>query len=343
MKKTKILFITLLLSSLCILQTQAQQTIVKASIDSTHLLIGQQTNILLEVIQPKGKFIQIPVLQDTITKGVELLSISKSDTTDLGSTLQIRQKYLVTSFDSAIYVLPPFLAIDGTDTIRSNTLGLKISTIPNVDTESKKFFDIKNVIAPPFVLKDYALIIWIIVGICILILLGWYFYDVWRGKRSLNLFKKPEEPKLPPHIIAMNELDNIKAQKLWQQGLNKQYHSSITDTLREYIEERFGTHAMEMTSGEILEKIKRISDADSVYDNLKQILQLADFVKFAKYQPLPDENELSMMNAYLFVNQTKKEEIVKEETKLTEVNQKLTEVTEITLPVNSDNSRLSSD
>lgn len=336
MKITKFLFITLLLSSLCALQIQAQQTIVRASIDSTHLLIGQQTNILLEVIQPKGKRIQMPIPQDTITKGVELLSVSKPDTTDLGSTLQISQKYLVTSFDSAIYVLPPFPAIDGTDTIRSNTLGLKVSTIPNIDTESKKFFDIKNVISPPFVLKDYAFIIWIIIGICILILLGWYFYDVWRGKRRLNLFKKPEEPKLPPHIIAINELDNIKAQKLWQQGLNKQYHSSITDTLRKYIEERFGTHAMEMTSGEILEKIKRISDTDSVYDNLKQILQLADFVKFAKYQPLPDENELSMMNAYLFVNQTKKEEIIKEETKLTEV-------TEITLPVNSDNSRLSSD
>jgi len=319
MKITRIFFITMLSGCLCTLQTQAQQTIVKASIDSTHLLIGRQANILLEVIQPKGRFIQMPVLQETITKGVELLSISKPDTTDLGSTLQIRQNFLITSFDSAIYVLPPFLVIDGTDTIRSNTLGLKVSTIPDVDTESKKFHDIKDVISPPFVLSDYALIIWIIVGICVLILVGWYFYEVWQGKRSLNLFKKPEAPKLPPHVIAINELDEIKAQKLWQQGLNKQYHSSVTNTLREYIERRFGTRAMEMTSGEILEKVKLINDTDSVYDNLKQILQLADFVKFAKYQPLPDENELSMMNAYLFVNQTKKEEVIIEETKLQEV------------------------
>jgi hypothetical protein len=69
---------------------------------------------------------------------------------------------------------------------------------------------------------------------------------------------------------------------------------------------------MELTSGEILGKLKGISDTDYSYDNLKQVLLLADFVKFAKYQPLPDENELSLMNAYLFVNNTKVEEIVAE-------------------------------
>ena len=316
MKITRIFFITLLLACLCILQTNAQQTTVNASIDSTHLLIGQQTNIRLEVIQAKEKFVQLPMLQDTITKGVELLSVSKPDTTDLGSTLQIKQDYLVTSFDSAIYVLPPFQVIDGTDTIRSKVLGLKISTYP-VNIETKEFNDIKNVISPPFVLWDYALIICIVIGAIVLILLGWYFYEVWKGKRRLNLFMKPEEPQLPPHVIAINELDNIKTQKLWQRGLNKQYHSSITDTLRKYIEGRFGIHAPEMTSGETLEEIKHINETDSVYGNLKQILQLADFVKFAKYQPLPDENELSMMNAYLFVNQTKKEEVINE-TKLIE-------------------------
>ena len=120
---------------------------------------------------------------------------------------------------------------------------------------------------------------------------------------------KKEEPKLPPHEQAIKELDEIKQQKLWQQGRSKEYYTLITDTLRKYIEERFGINAMEMTSGEILELIRKNSEAQSVYDNLRQILQLADFVKFAKMNPLPDENDLSMMNAYLFVNQTKVEEM----------------------------------
>jgi len=318
MKITKKLFIALLSACLCAFQTQAQQTVVKASIDSTHLWIGQQTNIHLEIVHPKGRLIQLPVIQDTISKGVEVIFVSKPDTTDLGSTLQIKQDYLVTSFDSAIYVLPPFEVIDGKDTIRSNSLGLKVSTL-DVNVETKKFYDIKDVITPPFVIWDYSTIIWIIIGVCALILAGWYLYEVKQGRRSLNFFKSPEEIKLPPHVIALNELNRIKLQKLWQQGRAKKYHSAITYTLRKYVEARFGVQAMEMTSGETLEEISKINDANSVYDNLKQILRLADFVKFAKYQPLPDENELSMMNAYLFVNQTKEEEIVEEETKLEEV------------------------
>ncbi len=284
-----------------------QQTFIKASIDSTHILIGDQTNIHLEIVSQKGKELQLPVFGDTIITGIEILGVSKPDTVDLGNNnIQIKQNYLVTSFDSAIFVIPPFEVIEGSDTILSNSLGLKVSTLP-VDVESKKFFDIKDVIVPPFVLSDYATIIWSVIGVLVLILIAWYLYEVKRGRKSLNLFKKKEEPELPPYIVAINELDEIKSKKLWQQGLNKEYHSSVTDTLRKYIEKRFDTHAMEMTSGEILNHIKGVKEMEPVYNELKQILQLGDFVKFAKYQPLPDENDLSLTNAYTFVNETKPE------------------------------------
>ena len=100
---------------------------------------------------------------------------------------------------------------------------------------------------------------------------------------------------------------------MWQQGLNKEYHTLVTDTLRRYISRRYRVNAMEKTSEEILHIIEQENDAHSVYETLKQILHLADFVKFAKLHPLPDENDLSMMNAYLFVNQTKQTEAPKPE------------------------------
>ena len=89
--------------------------------------------------------------------------------------------------------------------------------------------------------------------------------------------------------------------------MNKQYYSILTEVLRRYIMRRFDVNAMEMTSTEILDALRR-KDLSSTYDNLKQILVLSDFVKFAKVHPLPDENELSMTNAYIFVNGTKPEE-----------------------------------
>ena len=129
-----------------------------------------------------------------------------------------------------------------------------------------------------------------------------------RNQKHIMPFKK-EEPKLTPYEQAIKELDTIKQQKLWQQGRNKEYYTELTDKLRRYIVERFDINAMEMTSGEILEIIRKEPDASEVYNTLKEIMGLSDFVKFAKLTPLPDENDRSMVNAYLFVNRTKRQEI----------------------------------
>lgn len=289
----------------------AQRTLIDVSLDSAAILIGEQTTLSLTVTADKDRPVQIVLPGDTIMRGVEVLAISKPDSSLIeNDRLLIKQDILITSFDSLLYLLPPMQVIDGTDTIHSNQVALKVSTVP-VDVENpEQFFDIKEVWKPPFVLADYyPLIFGILLGL-FLICVVFYLVKRLRNKKSLIPFKK-EEPKLPPHLQAIKELDEIKQQKLWQQGRNKEFYTLITETLRRYMVERFGAGAMEMTSGEILDFIKKQTEADSVYENLKQILQLSDLVKFAKIHPLPDENDLSMMNAYLFVNQTKIEEAPK--------------------------------
>ena len=284
------------------------QTVINATIDSTSILIGQQTKIHLEIAADKDQSLQIPMVSDTLMAGVEVLTISKIDTIDIGNNrMKMKYDYLITSFDSALYLLPPFKVITGTDTTFSSELALKVSTIP-VDTESGKFNDIKDIRTPPFVLMDYLPVFLLIVAIIAFLALAVFIIYRIINKKSLVPFKK-EEPFVPAHIRAIRRLEAIKADKLWQMGKIKEYYSEITDTLRKYIEERFGIGAMEMTSGEILTDIKQYGDANTAYDNLKQVLILADFVKFAKYQSLPDENELSMANACLFVNSTKEEEL----------------------------------
>ena len=286
----------------------AQRPLIDVAIDSAAILIGEQTTLHLTVTADKDRPVQIVIPNDTLMTGVEVLNLSKADSTEIeNDRLVIKQDVLITSFDSSLYLLPPLKVIDGVDTVYSNQVALKVSTIP-VNADKPEFNDIKTVWKPPFVWADYYPIIYGILLALFLICVIAYIVKRIRAKKSLIPFKK-EEPKLPPHEQAIKELDEIKQQKLWQQGRSKEYYTLITDTLRKYIEERFGINAMEMTSGEILELIRKNSEAQSVYDNLRQILQLADFVKFAKMNPLPDENDLSMMNAYLFVNQTKVEEM----------------------------------
>lgn len=312
-----ILFLALIGLSFSGGKASAQNTLLDVKVDSAAILIGEQTVLHLTVTADKNKEVQLVIPRDTLMAGVEVLDIPKADTTEIDNNrLLIKQDLLVTSFDSSLYLLPPFKVIDGKDTVYSNQVALKVSTIPVNTDKPEEFFDIKNVWKPPFVLADYYPIIFGVLLALFLICVIAYVIKRLRNRQSLIPFKKPE-PKLPPHEQAVKELDEIKQQKLWQQGRSKEYFTMITDTLRRYIVERFGINAMEMTSGEILDIIRKTPDASSVYDNLQQILLLSDFVKFAKMNPLPDENDLSMTNAYLFVDKTKQEvvEVAPEEQK----------------------------
>lgn len=283
---------------------------VSASIDSTSILVGQQTKIRLEVAQDKGQTVMHPMWTDTLVTGVEILEVGRPDTTALSdSRIQVEQELLVTSFDSGFYYIPPFRYVSRSDTFETSSLSLKVVPF-EVDTTAAEF-DIKTVMAPPFVWKDYAYLLLLALLIPLLIVAGIYIYRRIKNKKPL-IGNVKEEPLLPADVRALNALETIKQRKLWQNNREKEYYTEITDVLRQYIQERFRIPAMEMTSGEILSHIRTSHEAQSVYENLKQILGTADFVKFAKLRPLADENELSMMNAMLFVNQTREEIPVEE-------------------------------
>lgn len=282
----------------------AQRPLIDIRIDSAAILVGGQTKIHLTVTTDKGNEVLIPIPKDTLTAGVEVLKISEPDSSLIeNNKLVIRQDILITSFDSALYLLPPFKVIDRLDTVYSDQVALKVSTFPVDIAHPEEFNDIKTIWNAPFVLSDYYPIIFgTLIALLVICIIG-YVVQRLRQKKSLLPFRK-EEPKLPPHEQAIKELDEIKQQKLWQQGRNKEYYTQLTDVLRNYVVERFGINAMEMTSAEILEMLRNEEEVKPVYANLQETLELSDFVKFAKWHPLPDENERSLQNAYLFVNQT---------------------------------------
>ena len=319
------------------LTVSAQRASAHATIQPTEILIGEQALINLKVITPKDKVIHFPIYDSEIVPGIEVITMLPPDTLIENNVMTLNFKYVVTSFDSTLYHVPFIPVFDGTDTIYSNSFGLKVNS-PNlsdstlayldrmqggetdsIDFEQLRLYDIKPLQKPPFVWTDYLWILWLVLGIVlILALIGLVIYMILKKKKKGYVFKPPVV--LPAHVRAINELDKLKAERIWQQGREKEFYSSLTDVLRRYIYERSGINAMEMTSGEILNEVRKASDIDSVYENLRQILTTSDLVKFAKYKPYPDENDLSLVNAYFFVNQTKepdpiptKEELEREE------------------------------
>jgi len=154
--------------------------------------------------------------------------------------------------------------------------------------------------------KDNILMISIIAGSIILLILLIYFINRYYKNKPVPPLVEP--PPIPAHIIALEKLDKLKAEMLWQNGKLKQYHSQLTDIVRDYIERRFYLPALEQTTEEIIFSFRNVAVDKESMGKLKQILILADLVKFAKELPLPNENEISMTNAYDFVNGTKKDE-----------------------------------
>ena len=291
----------------------AQQVSVKASLDSTHMLIGDQLKLHFEIEKPKDLDIQFPQVPDTFSSHLEVVSRSKIDTVKLDNKDRIKliQSLMITSFDSGMHQIPPFYfkLKNGKmlDSAATSALAFKVYTM-KIDT-TKGPVDIKVPYSAPLSLKE---IIPYILGIILIaaIIFFIFYYIKWKRK-NVPLFVKPEKPAEPAHIIALRELDRIKAQKLWQKEKIKQYYSEVADTIRMYIQNRFDIPAMEFTSSETIGTFKSQKDLvdGSSLDQLQHILSLADLVKFAKYTPLPDDNNLTLMNAYFFVNQTKKEEV----------------------------------
>ena len=133
----------------------AQRPLIDVAIDSAAILIGEQTTLHLTVTADKDRPVQIVIPNDTLMTGVEVLNLSKADSTEIeNDRLVIKQDVLITSFDSSLYLLPPLKVIDGVDTVYSNQVALKVSTIPVNADKPEEFNDIKTVWKPPFVFTN---------------------------------------------------------------------------------------------------------------------------------------------------------------------------------------------
>lgn len=308
----------ILLCCICFTHAFAQDAKVKAELDSSAILIGQQAKLTLSIqykVNTNARVnIQWPEIADTIRKEIDVVSQSKIDTiipdkNDPFTFLQTKTLYL-TSFDSGYWAMAPFKFIVNGDTngIFTDPLLLTVSTVA-VDT-TLAIKDIKDPYTASYSwvdwLKDNKIIVaGILLGILVICIA---IYFIIKASRKPVPVVVEKIIKIPAHIIALEKLEKLKNDKLWQEGKLKQYHISLTDIIREYIENRFKIQAMEQTTEEIIYGFRNVAiDAESK-EKLRQLLLLGDLVKFAKEQPIPAENEMSMSNAFDFVNGTKREE-----------------------------------
>ncbi len=285
-------------------KANAQYIKVESRIDRNSMPIGDQTILHVSANMPLKTDITFPEIVDSIGK-VKIVKSLKGDTVvdkNNPNLETISHSYTVTSFDTGVYVLPQFTFHTKTGDIKTGTITLQIKSVP-VDT-TKAFYDIKEPLAVSYNFWDWLKEHWLAVAFGLVIIgLIISLINYSRNKKKYE-FVKPG-PLYTIDEIAINSLNDLNAKKLWQQDEVKLYYIELTEILRVYLERRYGIQAHEQTTDEIFAALKNKELTKESSNILLQILQLADLVKFAKQQPTAYENEQSMENAIIFIQQTR--------------------------------------
>ena len=276
--------------------------------------LGEQAHVTLSVTAKNSDRIEFQPLKEAhyVVPGLELLHVEKADTTQLEDNLiKVSKRLTLTSFDEKLYPIPSFWIKVNGKKYTTNSLALKVITV-DVDTlHLNQFYPPKDVQDNPFSWNDWKEMFWCSMLLVLLLVVSIYLWV--RLKQNKPIIVRVKVVKhLPPHKKALIKIEQIKQDKLTVSSNQKEYYTKLTDTLRRYIEERFGFNAMEMTTSEIIEHLQKEGDNQMLLE-LKELFETADLVKFAKYSAQINENDLNLVNAIHFIDNTKMSDMPIEE------------------------------
>ncbi len=288
-------------------KTQTSNSLsVEATVDTQQALIGDWIVLTVVAQHPSSLHVQWPLVGDSIGP-FEVLKRTPYDTIMQKGKRSIKRQYTLIIFDSGKYHIPalPFLTSPSQtplDTTYTSPIPIRVHSM-RVDTAQQ----IKSIKPPLSVPLTFAEIWPYIAGGIVIILLiatGWYIYS--KRKHQPLPTQKIAAPSLPPHQEAFDALYQLEKEKMWQRGEVKEFYVRLSYIMRRYLERRYQVKALEVPTGELLGYLRqKISLDRSLRQNLQQMLETADFAKFAKYEPTTDENYEWLQEAYQFVKTTR--------------------------------------
>lgn len=285
---------------------------VKATLDSATLEMGRVTALHVEVFgtidatdsTATAVALQIP---DSLKSVIEVAGITEPEVTNLGNgRARILRDIIIQSFDSGMYTIPPVLYFADDSAYRSNETILKVYPVA-VDSLTT-INDYSDVVAPNRQLLDYLpdwMVKWGWWALLAVVIIAAAIYIYIRKRKGAAIIPAAPVKKEDPVDAALRQLGELREEKLCQRGEEKTYYTRLTDILRIYLHDRFDINAMEMTSTQIRRALSSHNATRMSTDLMSRILEMADFVKFAKVRPLPEDNVAVMNEAVKFVDDTR--------------------------------------
>ena len=307
MRKTVLFLIFALLAATGL---KAQNVEVEGKVNDTKVQVGKPFTLDLSLKVPYGWFVEWNDFAiDTLSEQIDIIKRGNVErTADADSNVIVKQQLTLMTFDTGQIQLPAVgltYAQSFDDPMRlqafTEPIDLYATTIV-VDT-LQPYKPIVEPVAAPIQMKEVFPWLLAVLLLALAVFGVWY----WRKHRKTKVDAEGNiirGPVIPPYDKAVGDLKRLREEKMWQSGKVKEYFSSLTDIAREYIEGQFGVNAVEMTTDDILEEVKPLHFSQETYSKLKETMEVADLVKFAKYTTSSLESENAMTSMTEFVKES---------------------------------------
>jgi len=277
---------------------------VEVDLQPRKITIGDPVELSISVSAPDSASVIWP--------GPDELSpaeILKIDTLDIGKTEQ-SVRYTLSIFEPGEFELKDVPVIvsyqNANDTLLVNPGSITVESVLNPADSSQDIRDIHPPVKLAWTLAELMPYILAGAGLIVIAVAAWFLWRRYKIRRGEIVPYMPPPP--PAHVTALRRLEELRLKKLWQNGYIKEYHSELTEIVKEYIGGRYTINALEMTTYDMLESKNKWADSDEWFRQIKRILSSGDLVKFARYKPDPHENDQNLTYAFSYVETTKDSE-----------------------------------
>ena len=284
----------------------AQNPVVNSQVETSSIRIGEQFQFKISVNGTENV-----ILPKMVLKGLEIIDSAKVDTINN----MLIQKYILTGFDSGAFYIPQQQVFVRNQAYFTDSLLINVATV-EIDTTKIKKYPIKSIKSEPYVFDDFKMYIYLLLA-ALAIIGFWIYYFVIRKRKVQE--EKPLYKMLPPFEEAIYKLNELDSKLLLQNNHVKEYYSELTEIVRNYIEREMQVPALEKTTDEIIEMLRDFQNANTINTSketikkLKELLQEADLVKFAKSKPMSIEIEEDRKDAQEIISNLKPKPIKKDE------------------------------
>jgi hypothetical protein len=304
--RSKIPFLLFLSSAALSVRAQEGPVTVASRVDKSRITIGDLIRYSVTVTHKKDVDVRTPGTGANLG-GFEIRDYKVIEPKEQKGLVVSEYEYTISTFFTGEFVIPPLpvaYQIPGDTTIRvMATTSIKIVVESVKPSEAGDIKDIKPPVEIP--LNWWMLLMKIGLGLLAVGVSvgGIVLYRRWKSGKGILPVR--EEPPRPPHEIALEALDRLKASDLLEKGEIKLFTIELSEIIRRYIGGRYFVVAMEMTTTEVLEGLSKAGLNDEDFPLFDMFFHRCDLVKFAKHIPPQEETEETIQMAYDLVNRTK--------------------------------------